>query len=759
MKKYLPHIFIVALILGWTGVFGVEVAQAQVTTATTIAANILAFLGNKVLEIMSLFVWISGLLLDYSLQQTLNIANLVNSIPAIEIGWKVFRDLCTMFFIFILLYTAITTVLGVGGGKENAKKVIASVVIAGLLINFSLFFTKIVIDTSNLVSLSFYKALVPKPDSINPLNERTGLSAIFMQSLYIQTVYDPGKTSAVTNDKLGGSGFVNVNFKILINAVMGSIVMLIASIVFLAASFFFIVRLVTLLLLMVTSPIAFAGEALGGKLAAQSKRWREALIDQCLFMPAYLAITYVGVKIIASTEFQNAVNASNGSFSGAVAGGSIGVIFNYLVVIVFLMASLIIAKEFGVKGAETFSGWANNVGMALPRLMGTGGSVFARNTLGWAGNKADKYLEGTVGGNSAPGRALREITTGALASNKFFGSKSFKDQEKTGKEIKSKRREIDTTQTIKEGTSVGAEAQKIRDKMKANPSYVKSAAEEATIVLADKAETTLNSIPASEIVNQPKEILKQNADKLNDGQIEAILKNTEKFSEEQKADLLKARFQGVTDLLADLDKARGSGDPDKTKAAVKALEDKVRKGLSDQDIENLGYERLKDQRIIDAMSWNQNKALTDKKTKGYSKTQKEAMKQAKLQPLKEALGIGSAETKVALDNLRLKPEDIVELDGDMLKNPNLIQHMKPDILAKMIEKGTSQDVRDKIREEVPKLARGNPGDQHLKNMNEWLNGVAEILAVPEATDPATGTITPAIKAVKGKDANFMASSF
>lgn len=528
---------------------------------------------------MSLFIYVSGMLLDLSLKYTLNISSIVASVPAIETGWKVFRDLCTMFFIFILLYTAITTILGIGGGKENAKKVITSIVIAGLLINFSLFFTKIVIDASNLISLSFYKALVPEGAGIDK-----GLSAIFMQSLYIQTTYDPSKVSALSNDKLSGSALSSSasnntsSFRILFNSVMGSIVMLIASIVFLAAAFFFMVRLVILLLLMVTSPIAFAGEALGGMVAERAKKWRQTLIDQCLFMPVYLAVTYVGVKIIASPQFQEAVNPANSSsFGGLLGGDSVAIVFNYCVVIIFLMASLIIAKEFGIMGADTFNGWAKNVGLALPRLAGAGaknaGSYAGRNILGkkadeidkWASGISNKSMLGKVIGNSRLGKSIRENTVGAIASNKFGGSTSFKDQEKTDKEIKEKEASIEQKKIIAGGISGGV----------VNPAAI--------------AELKKLSGKQIENLKLDPDALKSIMPHLNKNQVEYLTEKSE-LSESQKQNLRTERLAGLTSAIG------GAGDVDK----------ELNK-LSDSELERLDRATLLGPRFVEAVSQNPDK--------------------------------------------------------------------------------------------------------------------------------------------------------
>ena len=72
-------------------------------------------------------------------------------------SWTIVRDLSNIFFILILLYIAIKMILGLGGAE--VKKMIVNVIIVALLINFSMFFTQVVIDSSNILALIFYNKL------------------------------------------------------------------------------------------------------------------------------------------------------------------------------------------------------------------------------------------------------------------------------------------------------------------------------------------------------------------------------------------------------------------------------------------------------------------------------------------------------------------------------------------------------------------------------------------------------------------------
>jgi len=119
-------------------------------------------------------------------------------------AWGVVRDLSNLFFILILLYIGIKMILGLGG--HDVKKMVVQVVIMALLINFSMFFSQIIIDTSNILALVFY-------DKINVCTvaggqaPATGQSAASGQSppcAAYAPIGDPTKTGVLEKDIAGG---------------------------------------------------------------------------------------------------------------------------------------------------------------------------------------------------------------------------------------------------------------------------------------------------------------------------------------------------------------------------------------------------------------------------------------------------------------------------------------------------------------------------------------------------------------------------
>jgi len=76
---------------------------------------ILAWVGNLVLWTMARLVWLTGGLLFFVMKWNLQINELLKSLPIVDIGWKLFRDMANMLFIFALLWIAISTIIGRGG--------------------------------------------------------------------------------------------------------------------------------------------------------------------------------------------------------------------------------------------------------------------------------------------------------------------------------------------------------------------------------------------------------------------------------------------------------------------------------------------------------------------------------------------------------------------------------------------------------------------------------------------------------------------
>ena len=358
--------------------------------------GILDVLANSTLLFAGLITAFAGMLFNLSVAFSLHIKDFLDTTPFIDTAWATFRDIANMFFIFILLYVAIKTILG-----DNPGKMLTSIIITALLVNFSMFFTKVVIDASNILALNFYNAInVPKSTEFNIADSKTwslGLSDPFMAALAIQTTYP--KDADLTNttySKLFAAAGAAITQRILSQTV-GVLVMLIAAFVFFAGAWMFIARTVILLFLLMFSPIAVVSRLLPKSKAIWDK-WSETLIKQLIFAPAFMIMIWVVLNILKANAIKKLMS---GGFAGALQGdvNAFGVIFGYAFIIALLIMTLIVSQVVGGKGATTLIGW----GQALRK----GAQGFAgRHTIGRAAYGAQQSLAASNFAQNNPRTAL-----------------------------------------------------------------------------------------------------------------------------------------------------------------------------------------------------------------------------------------------------------------------------------------------------------------------------------------------------------------
>lgn len=364
-----------------------------------------------ILQVADYLVWLSGAILNYAVQYSVvDMKENVNKADSVNNAWRTIRDISNMVFIFVLLYAAIQTIIGQG---KDTKGLIVRIVMVGVLMNFSLFFTKFIIDISNILALTFYDAIAP-----GALTESVsgGISNALMEPLQLTTVY---KSVGLLEGR-----------KLFIVGIMGTILALIAAFVFFAIAIMFIIRFVVLMFVLVLSPIAFISFILP-QTDKYRGQWWDALSGQAFFAPIYFALTWVAIVIS-----RGVLTGSDGSLAGVILGtpgaagsaappnpSDVGVLVNFLILIVLMIASLTIAKEWANKapgGIGKLTGWA--LGAAGGATIGLAGR-FSRETIGrggqWIGD--NERLKAAAAKGGAKGFFARQT----LAGGRGVGGSSF----------------------------------------------------------------------------------------------------------------------------------------------------------------------------------------------------------------------------------------------------------------------------------------------------------------------------------------------
>ncbi len=333
------------------------------------------FMGSIILNLASSITWLGGKLLETSIQKfILEIGNLIgNASPlGIMIGtlWGMIRDICNLVFIFGFIYIGIRTIID--ADDSNAKRMLASLIIGALLINFSLYFTKVVIDISNYTAVEIYNAtFVGGPD--------TSLSAKFAESLGILKFYEKTPTGDVLAGMTTGGAFAFY--------FMAAMLLMVAGFVFASGAILILTRFVALIFIMIFSPLLFAATVFPATAGHAKKLWHQ-LFSYSFFAPAYLILLLISVKVIGSA--MDMLNPTKQGLPNALAKGSadaFSVILIFVIGIMFLIFSLRAAQSFGVAGADRVMAAGGN-------LRGRGQRILGATTLGVA----------AMGGRATAGR-------------------------------------------------------------------------------------------------------------------------------------------------------------------------------------------------------------------------------------------------------------------------------------------------------------------------------------------------------------------
>lgn len=291
------------------------------------------------------FLMGSGILFDKMLDLSIKKEFVLQ--PFIDTTWTVVRDFSNMLFIFILIYTGINTMLF----GASWQKTVLQVVVIALLINFSLFFTKVIIDAGNILATGVYNSIM--------INEN-GLSASLVQA------FEPQSFLSVAGNVLAMDAIV----VFLIAAVVSGY----AGYIFFRAALLFLGRLIAFWFLMIVSPFALISIVLPK--ANVFDKWLDTLISQAFVAPLYLFLIYMIMQV---------VNVKDGILGGTQSFAvNDSWLFNKLFTPIIIAILLIMAMGKALKLAEgmasDFGSMGSNIaGTALG--LATGGTALAGQKL------------------------------------------------------------------------------------------------------------------------------------------------------------------------------------------------------------------------------------------------------------------------------------------------------------------------------------------------------------------------------------------
>ena len=348
-----------------------------------IGGKVAIFVLNKWIAFLGWLLWATAFLWEFTLEISVEHLGALLGKGAgaafIASGWKHIRDISNFLFIFILLWTAVKTILGVGG---DTKRQVVVIILAALLINFSAAFTRIIIDPANVLALTFYnKAKAGGRISEQVVNnlQLVPSSALAKPIKIPHLSSDPTKAPPPPKEISFAENMDLVS--IVLHAWGSSLYILAVIVLFLTFSLMLLIRTLILTFLVMVSPWPFVTSAFSGTISGTAQRWWKELTCQAYWLPVSMALFWVSLEVVGQgkatiTEMMSKVSGLEGTFFSQI-------IF-FFMSIGLLYASLTVGKRMGCSAVGNITDW----GAGKIRGMASNSAAWlGRNTLGRAAGK------------------------------------------------------------------------------------------------------------------------------------------------------------------------------------------------------------------------------------------------------------------------------------------------------------------------------------------------------------------------------------
>lgn len=399
MKKYYAKLSVLATAILSLG-FAMPV-HAQATGVLSYLSNFglngilstLDAIGYLLGYIAGLFVFIGGTLVNWTLDMNAQVL----SSQTVSIGWVVSRDIANLGFVLLLILIAFGTILRFE--SYQMKKSLWKLIVAALLINFSMVFAGLFIDFSGVLTNFFLN----KATNYNQSDLGPGIANIFQTSKILQQTDDEGK---ITKLITGMASDPNKHFPFTASVffVAGFTIIVAISLISLSAMLF--MRYIWLTMLLILMPMAWMFWAWPDLSDKWSKWWSE-FIRWTFFAPAVSFFLYLALSIaerpIAPVQGVEALGITFANF-GQMLGQMISVLG-------ILYGGMYTANSMSIAGASVGSTVYNKVKGVM-----MGGAGLGAAGAGYLGNRYGLGGLNRLSTSFADGKTINERLRGFTAA-------------------------------------------------------------------------------------------------------------------------------------------------------------------------------------------------------------------------------------------------------------------------------------------------------------------------------------------------------
>ncbi len=401
----LTLVFAFALISGVGIVFAQNAPEPSTVSATdeTLYTNFLAVLAY----VFEVIVWALGNFFTLVIGMLIGVVqyNAFGDSAMVEVGWPIIRDVLNMFVVLAMLGIAIKNLFTPNASPAAAQQQILMLFAGVVLMNFSQLISLLLIDVSQVVTLTFANAVKDIASG--------NLIELFQAQNLIVTQPATGPSGIDAAVQLLGTSFFRV--LLLLAMIIATGAMLIA----------FVVRIILLWILVTTSPFAFFAWGLKGSFSfanAIFQEWMKQFSALLIFGPVLTFFLWLSLAIVSAGDLAT----SQGFDVPNVESGFISLSLNTPNLMSTLLATILLF--IGLQQAAKLASGAAVVGDIMTRGAEGGAKMvyqkawqhkgrIAAGTAGLAvGASAGAALAGGVGLATTAGAA-----SGAYAADRLRG--------------------------------------------------------------------------------------------------------------------------------------------------------------------------------------------------------------------------------------------------------------------------------------------------------------------------------------------------
>lgn len=380
------------------------------------------------------FAWLMGQIFDFFIGYSLSDEAYRHDF--VQTAWQLVRDISNIFFIVIMIWSGLSAVFNTS--KLSYKKVIPTLIINALIINFSLFATRIFIDISNITARLFYDRIeVCQKDDMGTCADSNGpggfksVSASIVSSFNPQKIiqnanllnkpergdFDPDAATELGSDAGDFNAVQSTGAKdtsglsrtsdeyaayfglvtlIMIMVAFGTAMM------FWKTAFMFVGRVIGLYVAMIFSPFAFLSRGniplVGGIPGINYSSWLKDLTNYAILAPIFVFFLYI-IHSFLQVDFINGLGLQQNTS-------------NFFEAALYVVVPMLIIYGLISKGVGIAKGLAGSMGDMVQKLgttvsgvglgIASGGiGLLGSRVIGGAAKKLDESRFGMMVRNSA----------------------------------------------------------------------------------------------------------------------------------------------------------------------------------------------------------------------------------------------------------------------------------------------------------------------------------------------------------------------